>query len=174
MAKAREVVFKFLKPLPVVVASQIKSIDCLSLSTRGMHQQLPTHRVGREGEGVGGDLSKLKKLYCHFAIDGVGMFEACMCTFRMGVERIGSTLQCPSHSCRNPPESTGIHRNETGICRNPQESSGMGCWKIICTWNICIKHSISHLTQSIFIWLKPYAQYSEYFRKFTFIECLNR
>ena len=29
-----------------------------------------------------------------------------------------STLQCPSHSCRNPQESTGIHRN-------PQESSGM-------------------------------------------------
>ena len=66
---------------------------------------------------------------------------------------IPSTLQCPSHSCRNP-----------------QESSGMRHWKIICTWNICIKHSISHLTQSISIWFKPYAQYSEYFRKFTFIE----
>ena len=30
-----------------------------------------------------------------------------------------STLQCPSHSCRNPRESTGI-------LRNPQESTGMG------------------------------------------------
>ena len=45
---------------------------------------------GREGEGVGGGLSKFKKMYCHFAIDGVGMFEACMCTFKMGVERIGT------------------------------------------------------------------------------------
>ena len=32
MAKAREVVFKFLEPLPIVAAAQIKSIDCLSVS----------------------------------------------------------------------------------------------------------------------------------------------
>ena len=56
--------------------------------------------------------------------------------------RYHSTLQCPSHSCRNPQESTGIHRNpqessgmapessgmtpeSAGILRNPQESSGI-------------------------------------------------
>ena len=42
-----------------------------------------------------------------------------------GLSFVVSTLQCPSHSCRNPPESTGFHRNGTGICRNPQESSGI-------------------------------------------------
>ena len=36
-----------------------------------------------------------------------------------------STLQCPSHSCRNPQESTGILRNPQEWHRNPQESSGM-------------------------------------------------
>ena len=36
-----------------------------------------------------------------------------------------STLQCPSHSCRNPPESSGILRNGTRIRRIPQESSGI-------------------------------------------------
>ena len=36
-----------------------------------------------------------------------------------------STLQCPSHSCRNPPESSGILRNPQEWHRNPQESSGI-------------------------------------------------
>ena len=41
-----------------------------------------------------------------------------------------STLQCPSHSCRNPQESSGILRNGTGIRRNGTgielKCSGMG------------------------------------------------
>ena len=37
VAKAREVVFKFLEPLPVVAAAQIKNIDCLSVSMLFAH-----------------------------------------------------------------------------------------------------------------------------------------
>ena len=61
---------------------------------------------------------------------------SCSCTnsefFRLPVARFvekSSTLQCPSHSCRNPQESTGILRNGTGILRNGTgielKSSGM-------------------------------------------------
>ena len=47
-------------------------------------------------------------------------------TFALGMTSPDSTLQCPSHSCRNPPESTGMAPGSAGILRNPPESAGMG------------------------------------------------
>ena len=47
-----------------------------------------------------------------------------MCS-KSDVSVAASTLQCPSHSCRNPQESTGILRNPQEWHQNPQESSGM-------------------------------------------------
>ena len=44
---------------------------------------------GREGGGRR-RLIQIKKCVLLFAIDGVRMFEACMCTFRMAVERIST------------------------------------------------------------------------------------
>ena len=41
------------------------------------------------------------------------------------VDAKSSTLQCPSHSCRNPQESTGILRTPQEWHWNPQESSGI-------------------------------------------------
>ena len=37
-----------------------------------------------------------------------------------------STLQCPSHSCRNPQESSGIHRIPQDSSGMEQDSAGMG------------------------------------------------
>ena len=55
-----------------------------------------------------------------------------------------STLQCPSHSCRNLPESIGIHWNGTGIHRNGTktelESSEM---RLENQYNLCIYCPIS-------------------------------
>ena len=39
---------------------------------------------------VNSRLIQIKKCVLLFVIDGVRMFEACMCTFRMAVERIGT------------------------------------------------------------------------------------